>query len=135
MKYDIVSLITSILDSAGLSTMLDTPLRHHSTISLTMKADIPAIHLTQENDGVWIWATVMESLPHSLHYCSADLLPLMMTYEEEYFIAGQPCLYSVHNRLELRAQVKEQYLHSPDTFLSLLDKYLIVLQDYRAVLI
>ena len=134
MKYDIVSLLSSILNDAGAGDILDQDLSNHSTISLAMKDDIPAIHIRNEDDEVWVWAKIAENIPTSLTYCSASLLPLMVTHNEDYFYAGQPCLYPVDGNIELRAQVKEQHLQGPDEFLSLLDNYLRILQDYRSVL-
>jgi hypothetical protein len=53
MKYDIVELLSRLLNDAGISDILDSDLNNHSTISLTMKDGIPAIHLREENDEVW----------------------------------------------------------------------------------
>ncbi|EMY3602386.1 hypothetical protein RFD81_004946 [Klebsiella aerogenes] len=135
MKYDIVALLSSMLNEAGINDIMDSDLSNHSTISLSMKEEIPAIHIRDENNEVWIWSPVLENAPASLAYCSANLLPLMMTYNEEYFYAGQPCLYPVDGSIELRAQIKEKHLQNSDAFLSLLDHYLTVLQDYRSVLV
>ncbi|WP_393949801.1 InvB/SpaK family type III secretion system chaperone [Kluyvera intermedia] len=135
MKYDIVGLLSTLLNDAGISDVLDTDLNNHSTISLTMKDDIPAIHIREDNDEVWVWAKVMENAPSNLAYCSASLLPLMMSHNEEYFYAGQPCLYESDGQLELRAQVKEKHMSSAEAFLSMLDHYLTTLQNYRSVLV
>ena len=139
MKYDIVALLSSILNDIGMSDSMDAELSNHSTLSLHMKDDIPAIHIGNEDeDGeetLWVWSIIMENSPPSLTYCSANLIPMMMTHNEDFFYAGQPCLYSIDGNIELRAQVKEKYLQSPDAFLSLLDNYLVVLQDYRSVVI
>ncbi|HEY1844458.1 MAG TPA: hypothetical protein VGH05_06310 [Buttiauxella sp.] len=135
MKYDIVSLLSTMLNDAGVGDILDSDLSNHSTISLNMKENIPTIHIRSEDDEVWVWATIVENAPASLAYCSASLLPMMMTYNEDYFYAGQPCLYPVEGNLELRAQVKEKHLQMPDAFLSMLDSYLTILQDYRSVLV
>lgn len=135
MKYDIVELLSRLLNDAGISDILDSDLNNHSTISLTMKDDIPTIHIREENDEVWVWAKVMENAPTSLAYSSASLLPLMMNHQEDFFHIGQPCLYPVDGHLELRAQVKEKHMSSPDAFLPMLDHFLTILQDYRSVLV
>src|SRR5471030_2303585 len=133
MKYDVVALLSTMLNDAGIADVLDSDLSNHSTISLNMKDDIPTIHIRSEDDEVWVWARVVEQAPPSLSYCSANLLPLMMKYNEDYFYTGQPCLYPVDGNIELRAQVKEMHLQSSDNFLSMLDNYLSILQDYRSV--
>lgn len=135
MKYDIVALLSTMLNEAGMGDILDSDLNNHSTISLNMKEDIPTIHIRTEDDEVWIWAKLVENAPVSLAYCSANLIPLMTTFNEDYFYAGQPCLYPIDGRLELRAQVKEKHLYTAEAFLSMLDNYLTVLQDYRSVLV
>lgn len=135
MKYDVVALLSTILNDAGMADILDSDLSNHSTISLKMKDDIPSIHVRCEDDEVWVWAKIVEQAPVCLSYCSASLLPLMLNHNEEYFYTGQPCLYPVDGHIELRAQVKEKYLQEPDYFLSMLDNYLGILQEYRTILI
>lgn len=135
MKYDVVELLSATLKDAGIADIMEGDLNNHSTISLTMKEGIPTIHIRSEDDEVWVWAKVMENAPDSLAYCSASLLPLMMNYDEDFFYTGQPCLYPVDGHLELRAQVQEKHLQHPDAFLSMLDHYLVILQDYRSVLV
>ncbi len=135
MKYDIVALLSNMLNDAGMADILDGDLSNHSTISLNMKDDIPTINIRNEDDEVWVWAKIVEQAPASLSYCSASLLPLMLNHNEEYFYTGQPCLYYVDGNIELRAQVKEKYLQAPDDFLSMLDNYLSILQEYRTVLV
>lgn len=135
MKYDVAVLISTMLNNAGVGDILESDLSNHSTISLKMKDDIPTINVRAEDDEVWVWAKVVEHAPASLSYCSDNLLPLMMNYNEEYFYTGQPCLYPVEGDIELRAQVKEKHLQSSDDFLSMLDHYLGILQEYRSVLI
>lgn len=135
MKHDVVALLSSILNDAEMADILDRDLNNHSTISLNMKDDIPSIHVRSEDGEVWVWAKIIEQVPSSLSYCSAGLLPLMLKFNEEYFYTGQPCLYPIDGNIELRAQVKEKYLQSPELFLSMLDNYLSILQEYRAVLI
>lgn len=134
MKYDIVDLLSTILKDAGVADILDENLSNHSTISLNMKHDIPTIHIRNEDDEVWLWAKIGEQTPASLAYCSATLIPLMLSHNEDYFYTGQPCLYPIEGNLELRAQIKGKHLESADAFLSLLDHYLTILQDYRSVL-
>lgn len=80
MKYDVVALLSTMLNDAGLTDILDSDLSNHSTISLNMKDDIPTIHVRNEDDEVWVWAKIVEHAPASLSYCSANLLPLMMNY-------------------------------------------------------
>lgn len=135
MKYDIAELISTMLNDAGFSDVLESELSNHATISLKMKDDIPTIHMRAEDDDVWVWAKIIEQAPPSLSYCSDNLLPLMMNYNEDYFYTGQPCLYPVDGDIELRAQIKEKHLQSPDDLLSMLDNYLTILQEYRSVLI
>lgn len=135
MKYDVAALISTMLHDAGIGDILESELSNHATISLKMKDDIPTIHVRAEDDEVWVWAKIVEQAPASLNYCSDNLLPLMMKYNEEFFYTGQPCLYPVDGDIELRAQVKEKHLYSPDDFLSLLDNYLAILQEYRSVLL
>lgn len=135
MKYDVVALLTTLLNRAGMTALLDSELSNHSTISLDMKDNIPTIHISNEDDEVWVWARIAELVPASLSYCSANLLPLMLDHNEEFFYAGQPCLYPVDGYIELRAQVKEKYLQSPDMFSSILDNYLNILQKYCASMV
>lgn len=135
MKYDVVSLLSTMLHDAGMDDVLDKDLSNHSTISLNMRDDIPTIHVRNEDDEVWVWATIVEHSSASLSYCSASLLPLMLNHNEVYFYTGQPCLYPIDGNIELRAKVKEQYLQAPDAFLSMLDNYLSILLEYRAVLV
>ncbi len=110
MKYDIVELLSRLLNDAGISDILDSDLNNHSTISLAMKNDIPTIHISEENDEVWVWAKVMENAPTSLAYCSASLLPLMMNHQEDFFHIGQPCLYPVDGHRASRAGKREAYV-------------------------
>lgn len=134
MKYDLVALLSSILSDAGMGDIIDKDLSNHSTISLNMKNDIPTIHIKSEEDDVWVWAKLGDYNPSTLAYSSANLFPVMFNYNEEVFYCGQPCLYPVDGSLELRAQVREKHLESPDAFMSMLDHYLTILQDYRSVL-
>ncbi|XTZ39297.1 hypothetical protein ACQYRI_04590 [Salmonella enterica] len=135
MKYDLVALLSTMLRDAGIEDIIDKDLSNHSTISLNMKDDIPTIHIKNEDDDVWVWAKLCDYNVGNLAYSSANLFPVMFNYNEEIFYCGQPCLYPVDGNLELRAQVKEQYLQTPDAFLSMLDHYLMILQDFRAVLV
>ncbi|CCG87066.1 Surface presentation of antigens protein spaK Class 1B type III secretion system chaperone spaK [Erwinia piriflorinigrans] len=134
MKYDIAELISTMLKDAGMSEFLSDDLTNHSTISLNMKDDIPAIHIKSVGDDVWLWANLCEYNINSLAYCSINLLPVMLDYNEEVFYLGQPCLYPVDGQLELRAKVMEKYLGSADDFLSVLDHYLTIMLNYRDVL-
>nr|WP_041474492.1 surface presentation of antigens, secretory protein invB [Erwinia sp. Ejp617] len=134
MKYDVAELISTMLKEAGMSEFISDDLSNHSTISLNMKDDIPAINIKSIDDDVWLWAKLGEFSITSLAYCSINLLPLMFDYNEEYFITGQPCLYPVDGQLELRAQVLEKHLVSPDDFLTVLDHYLTIMLNYRSVL-
>ncbi|AUX72535.1 hypothetical protein [Erwinia pyrifoliae] len=134
MKYDVAELISTMLKEAGMSEFISDDLSNHSTISLNMKDDIPAINIKSIDDDVWLWAKLGEFNINSLAYSSINLLPLMFDYNEEYFITGQPCLYPVDGQLELRAQVLEKHLASANDFLSVLDHYLTIMLNYRSVL-
>lgn len=135
MKYDLVSLLSTILNNVGLSDVIDENLNNHSTISLNMKGDIPTIHIRNEDEQIWVWAKLCDYNISTLSYASASLFPIIFNYKEDIFYCGQPCLYPVEGNLELRAQVKEQHLESPDAFLIFLENYLTILQDYRMVLV
>lgn len=135
MKYDLVSLLSDMLNNVGLSSVIDENLSNHSTISLNMKDDIPTIHIRNEDDNIWVWAKLCDYNPSALAYASANIFPIMFNYNENIFHCGQPCLYPVEGNLELRAQVKEQHLESSESFLVFLDHYLTILQDYRTVLV
>ncbi|GKW40834.1 hypothetical protein LOZ86_18930 [Pectobacterium parvum] len=135
MKHDVVALISEMLNNAGVEDILEAGLSNHSTISLNMKDDIPTIHIKSEDDEVWVWAKLCDYNISSLSYCSANLFPLMLDYNESIFYAGQPCLYPIDGILELRAQVKEPSLTSSDAFMEMLNHYLSIMQDYRRVLI
>lgn len=134
MKYDLVELLSAILKDAGISDVMDQDLSNHSTITLNMKDDIPAIHIRSENDEVWIWAKLCDYNLSALSYCSTNLLPLMLNHNEDIFYTGQPCLYPVDGNLDLRAQVREVSMESSDSFLAVLDSFLSILQEYRTVL-
>ncbi|WP_168415163.1 hypothetical protein [Erwinia amylovora] len=134
MKYDVAQLISTMLKEAGMSEFISDDLSNHSTISLNMKDDIPAINIKSIYDEVWLWAKLGEYSIPSLAYCSINLLPLMFDYHEEFFITGQPCLYPVDGQLELRAQVIEKHLVSANEFLTVLDHYLTIMLNYRSVL-
>lgn len=135
MKYDLVSLLSTMLNNVGLDNIIDKNLSNHSTISLNMKDNIPTIHIKNEDDQVWVWAKLCDYNVSTLSYSSANLFPIMFNYNEEIFYCGQPCLYPVDGNLELRTQVKENFLASPEEFLIFLDHYLTILQDYRMVLV
>ncbi|WP_299999395.1 hypothetical protein [uncultured Cedecea sp.] len=135
MKYDLVSLLSAMLKNVGMDNIIDKNLSNHSTISLNMKDDIPTIHIKNDNDQVWVWATLCDYNVSNLSYFSKNLFPIMFNYNEEVFYCGQPCLYPIEGNLELRTQVKDEYLASPEVFLVFLDHYLTILQDYRMVLV
>ena len=135
MKYDLVSLLSTMLHNVGLSNIIDENLNNHSTISLNMKDDIPTIHIRNEDDKIWVWAKLCDYNLSTLTYSSANIFPIMFNYNEDIFYCGQPCLYPIEENLELRAQVKEKHLESPESFLVFLDHYLTFLQDYRMVLV
>ncbi|EDR9399313.1 hypothetical protein CC435_004993, partial [Salmonella enterica subsp. enterica] len=88
-----------------------------------------------EDDEVWIWTTLGEFSFNSLNYYSLKLLPLMLTYNEDIFILGQPCLYLDNNVLTLRAMIKECNLLSTEKFIDCLSAFLVVVQEYISVLI
>nr|CBX79633.1 Surface presentation of antigens protein SpaK/InvB [Erwinia amylovora ATCC BAA-2158] len=134
MKYDLVNLLSSILNDAGISEVMEQDLSNHSTITLNMKDEIPPIHIKNENDEVWVWAKLCDYNLSALSYCSVNLFPVMLNYNEDIFYAGQPCLYPVDGNLELRAQIREKNLESSGAFLTVLDHYLTILQEYRTVL-
>ncbi|ATZ12427.1 InvB/SpaK family type III secretion system chaperone [Erwinia amylovora] len=134
MKYDLVNLLSSILNDAGISEVMEQDLSNHSTITLNMKDEIPPIHIKNENDEVWVWAKLCDYNLSALSYCSVNLFPVMLNYNEDIFYAGQPCLYPVDGNLELRAQIRERNLESSGAFLTVLDHYLTILQEYRTVL-
>lgn len=135
MRYDLVSLLSSMLNNVGLKNVIDDNLSNHSTISLNMKDDIPTIHIKNDDDQVWVWAKLADYNLSTLCYASTNLFPLMFNYNEDVFYCGQPCLYPVEGNLELRAQVKDKHLETPEAFLIFLDHYLTILQDYRMVLV
>lgn len=135
MKYDLVSLLSTMLNNVGLEGIIDENLSNHSTISLNMKDDIPTIHMKNDDDKVWVWAKLCDYNISNLAYVSSNIFPIMFNYNEEIFYCGQPCLYPIDGNLELRAQVKEEHLASPELFLIFLDHYLTILQDYRMVLV
>jgi len=135
MKYDLVSLLSTMLKNVGLNNIIDENLSNHSTISLNMKEDIPTINIRNDNDQVWIWAKLCDYNISALSYSSASIFPILLNYNEDIFYCGQPCLYPVEGNLELRAQVKEEHLESPEAFLIFLDHYLTILQDYRIALV
>lgn len=134
MKYDLVELVSNMLEDAGISEVMEQGLSNHSTITLNMKDEIPSIYIKNENDEVWVWAKLCEYNLSALSYCSINLFPVMLNYNEDVFYAGQPCLYPVDGDLELRAQIREKHLESADAFLMVLDHFLTLLQEYRAVL-
>lgn len=134
MKYDLVSLLSTMLSNVGMDNIIDKDLSNHSTISLNMKDDIPTIHIKNDDDQVWVWAKLCEYNISNVCYSSANIFPIMFNYNEEVFYCGQPCLYPIEGNLELRTQVKEEYLASPEAFLIFLDHYLTILQDYRMAL-
>ncbi|WP_048696907.1 surface presentation of antigens, secretory protein invB [Erwinia piriflorinigrans] len=134
MKYDLVELVSNMLEDAGISGVMEQGLSNHSTITLNMKDEIPSIYIKNENDEVWVWAKICEYNLSALSYCSINLFPVMLNYNEDVFYTGQPCLYPVDGDLELRAQIREKHLESADTFLMVLDHFLTLLQEYRAVL-
>lgn len=135
MKYDLVFLLSTILKDAGLSNVIDKDLTNHSTISLNMKDDIPTINICEDDDQVWVWARICEYNIQALNYASDNIFNIMFNYNEDVFYCGQPCLYAIDGYLELRTQVKDKFLQSPDDFLILLDYYLTTLQDYRNALV
>ncbi len=135
MKYDLVSLLSTMLKNVGLNNIIDENLSNHSTISLNMKEDIPTINIRNDDDQVWIWAKLCDYNISSLSYASDSIFSIMFNYNEDVFYCGQPCLYPVEGNLELRAQVKAEYLESPEDFLIFLEHYLTILQDYRMALI
>lgn len=116
MKYDLVNLLSSILNDAGISEVMEQDLSNHSTITLNMKDEIPPIHIKNENDEVWVWAKLCDYNLSALSYCSVNLFPVMLNYNEDIFYAGQPCLYPVDGNLELRAQIRERNLESSGAF-------------------
>lgn len=135
MKYDLVSLLTKILKDAGVSDLIDDDLSNHSTISLVMKDDIPAINIVSESDEVWIYSTICDFNMGNLTYKSGGIFEVLFNYNEDVFYCGQPCLYPIDGDLELRAQVKDKNLESPEAFLKLLEQFLMVLENYRIVMI
>jgi type III secretion system chaperone len=135
MKYDIVALLTEVLSEAGMSDILDKDLNNHSTISLHMKDDIPTIHIKNDDDVIWIWAQLGSYSPSALSYASVNLFPLLFNRYDGMFYAGQPYIYDDDGVLDLRAQVKEEYLSSAPVFMTLLDKFLDILQQYRNALV
>lgn len=134
MKYDIAALISTMLSDVSLNHVIDNKLSNHSAISIKMKDGIPDIHIKNENDEIWIWSKISDYVPSALSYFSANLIPVMLNHNEDFFYVGQPSLYPINGDLELRALVKEVHLQSSDTLLLLLDQYLTILQDYRFVL-
>ncbi len=137
MKFDIVALLRDVLSNAGMLDFMDDDISNHSTITLSMKDDIPSIHIKNDDDEniVWVWAKILDEEPQSYHYCSDNLLLLMLEHNEEFFVTGQPCLYPIDGGIELRAQVKEKYLNSADEFLLFMDEYLTMIEKYRNILI
>ncbi|SFN66444.1 Invasion protein B family protein [Izhakiella capsodis] len=135
MKYDIVELISESLKKLGMDNIIDEEISNHSTIALNMKNDIPTIYISNTDDEVWVWAQLMENIPTILSYNSANLIPLIMEHDENYFYVGQPCLYPINGFIELRAQIKDNHLQSADDFLLILDRYLDILQSYRLALV
>lgn len=135
MGYDLVGLLYTMLNDAGFANIIDKDLSNHSTISLNMKDDIPTIYIKNEDDEVWVWAKLCAYNISTLSYNSANILPVMLNYNEDVFYCGQPCLYPVEGDLELRAQVRVKHLQSSAGFLMMLDHYLTILQDYRSVLV
>lgn len=136
MRTNIAELILKIMYDSGLSELVDTELDDHSTITFNMKDKLPPIHLiNNEDDEVWIWTILGEFSVNSLNYYSLKLLPLMLTYNEDMFVLGQPCLYLDNNVLTLRAMIKESNLFSADTFIDCLNVFLVIVQEYISVLI
>ncbi|MCX8958716.1 InvB/SpaK family type III secretion system chaperone [Erwinia psidii] len=135
MKLDVVTLLSDMLNEAGLGDIIDNDLSNHSTISLKMKDDIPTINIRTEDDHVWVWATICDYNQSALSYCSDNIFTLMFNFNEDFFYTGQPCLYPIDGNLELRAVIKDKFLFSPSEFVEVLDQYLNILQEYRQVLL
>lgn len=136
MRLNITDLIKEIMTDAGLSDLVDTELDEHSTVTFYMKDGMPSIHmLNDENNEVWIWATLGEFNLNSLIYYSADLLPIILTNDEHLFVLGQPCLYLQEDALILRAMVKEEHLYSCNAFINCLNDFFQLVQKYKEVLI
>jgi len=135
MKYDIVALITDMLNAEGAGDLLDKDLTNHSTISLNMKGNIPTIFIKEEDDYVWVWSILGEYHPSTLPHSSAKLFSLMFEFDEEHFYLAQPCLYPVDGNLELRAQIKECHLESKETFSEVLEAFFLKLQSYCDALV
>lgn len=136
MRLNIADLIREIMNDAGLSDLVDPELDEHSTVTFNMKDGIPSMHiLRDENNEVWVWATLGEFNLNSLIYYSADLLPIMLMNDEQFFVLGQPCLSFQDDALILRAMMKDEHLYSSGAFTNCLNRFLQLVQKYKDVLI
>ncbi|MCZ4057961.1 hypothetical protein O3W44_01000 [Pantoea sp. LMR881] len=134
MKYNIAEILNEMLKEVGANDLIESDLSNHSTISLNMKDDIPAIHLKCDTDEVWVWSQLGQYSESALNYCSANLLSLILEHDEEVFYLGQPALYLANGNLEIRAMVKENHLDSASSFMNMLDTFLTILVQYRNAL-
>lgn len=136
MRLSVADLIREIMNNAGLSDLVDPELDDHSAVTFSMKDGMPSVNiLNDENNEVWIWATLGEINLNSLIYCSAELLPIMLMNDEQVFVLGQPCLYLQDDTLILRAMMKEEHLYSADAFINCLNSFLLLVKKYTDVLI
>ncbi|NEG59858.1 hypothetical protein [Pantoea agglomerans] len=135
MAYDVATLVSEMLREHGMENIIEDDLSNHSTISLSMKEDIPTINIKTEDNTVWVWAKITDNTPVSFDYCSNNLVPLMLENQEDYFIAGQPCLYITDEGIELRAIIEDKNMQSADVFQDMLGQFLDILQNYRTVLL
>lgn len=134
MKYDIAMLLSEMLKEAGASELIEGDLSNHSTIELNMKNDMSSILIKEEDDGVWVWSNICDYNESALLQCSANILPLLINHNEEFFYVGQPCLYVIDGNLELRTKVKNEYLESTEAFSTMLNEYFILLEKYHHAL-
>lgn len=130
MNYDIVSLMNSILEDNGLSSLVNSDLDVHSTISLEMKNDMPSIHIRQEDDKLWIWRVLSECNEGILIQAAHNIIPLILTDCEDYFNPGSPFLRLNGNELDLRAQINMADITSPDNLLERIEVFDEITNNY-----
>jgi len=134
MKYDLVGLLANVMKQAGINDIKNRSVDNHSIICLNMKNELPAVYLHEEEEHVWIWSSLGEYHVQRLAFNSEHIIEVLMQNKEAFFYFGQPAMHVVYGMLELRAQITEIALQSPFTFNDMLDRFLLSVQTFSAVI-
>ncbi|KVT72950.1 SPI-1 type III secretion system chaperone SpaK [Burkholderia ubonensis] len=129
---DIVQLVRAALEESGCDPTLVGALDSHSTILLDLR-DLPSIHISAQDEDVWLWSLIAEHGDAVVAQCGGTLLHALMD-GCAFARGGQLQLVVQDGSLALKGLVHPDYLGDGRRFSEALNGFFNSLERFRGAL-